>query len=228
MKYIANLSSDIVHSDNQLDYFNSVHDFKLKNLIGTDVDNFEGKIDEINTYVYYKVSDSIFDDEDEAESYCDENDIDFDEAEIVWEIEILTTEAFTESEIKSLNIILRKRMKADNVGFISEDDVVVKDDVQKEIDKYLKFNVIKKYASKLNDTDIKNHTEDLAIFNYSCPTTAHLLAQIAFEFIDNDIIHHGVAEAYKEFVEFYVDMIDIIDENKDIFISFFNELYDIC
>ena len=90
MGYCAKFFEDFTGTDEQDEYFNSIYQFNTKSLIGTDIDKFVNKIEDIHTDCYFagvdednSISETFYD-EDEANDYCNDNDL----LEcIVWEVE---------------------------------------------------------------------------------------------------------------------------------------------
>lgn len=122
MGYCAKFFEDFTGTDEQDEYFNSIYQFNAKSLIGTDVDKFANKIEDIHTDCYFagvdkdnSISESFYD-EDEANDYCNDNDL----LEcMVWEVEIFVNTPLTKDELEVLNKILNKRMKTEDISFES-------------------------------------------------------------------------------------------------------------
>ena len=122
MGYCAKFFEDFTGTDEQDEYFNSIYQFNAKSLIGTDVDKFANKIEDIHTDCYFagvdkdnSISESFYD-EDEANDYCNDNDL----LEcMVWEVEVFVNTPLTKDELEVLNKILNKRMKTENISFES-------------------------------------------------------------------------------------------------------------
>lgn len=122
MGYCAKFFEDFNGTDEQDEYFNSIYQFNAKSLIGTDVDKFANKIEDIHTDCYFagvdednSISESFYD-EDEANDYCNDNDL----LEcMVWEVEIFVNTPLTKDELEVLNKILNKRMKTEDISFES-------------------------------------------------------------------------------------------------------------
>ena len=124
MNYIAREADDLIYSDGQLEYFESVYDFNMRSLIGTQVDSFMNKIENIYTRVYYTLEDEAgdpidddgldleFDDECDANYYIERNGLDSATTiNIVWEIQVEVNTKLTKDEEKILNDIVKRRMK---------------------------------------------------------------------------------------------------------------------
>lgn len=122
MGYCTKFFEDFTGTDEQDEYFNSIYQFNAKSLIGTDVDKFANKIEDIHTDCYFagvdednQISESFYD-EDEANDYCNDNDL----LEcMVWEVEIFVNTPLTKDELEVLNKILNKRMKTEDISFES-------------------------------------------------------------------------------------------------------------